>query len=133
MSRTVFKNIALVIVALVITSTSCRNRDTVPRVDFTLDLTLPENQTLNAIGGTVQVPQYSIVVGKGFNGYFAVTNFCTLHNCTLEYQSFSDELKCPCSSCLFNTQGGVTQGPATNPLIQYATQLNGQWLRVYSP
>ena len=136
MSRKIFLKLFLLVAVISLTGLSCRNKDEIPRVDFTIDLNdpnHPEYQSLNAIGGTVVIPEYQIMVGHGFNGYFAVSSYCTLHSCTLEYQSFSDELKCPCSSCLYSTNGGVVMGPASNPLIQYATQLNGQWLRIYSP
>ena len=123
----------LLLFAITLTNVSCRNKDEIPRVDFTLDLNDPQYSDLNYTGGQVIVDQYQILVGKGFNGYFAVTSFCTFHNCDLQYQASYDVLQCPCSSCQFSTSGEVLMAPATNPLIQYATQLNGQWLRVYSP
>jgi len=118
---------------VLLTAASCRNRDAIPRVDFTLDLSQPENQNLNATGGQVYIPEHGILVAKSVTGFIAVTGVCTTHGCTLEYQASYDELACPCSSCRFNSSGSVTMGPASTPLIQYATQLNGQWLRVYSP
>ena len=137
MSRTVFSKIILTIALVAVVSSGCRkNRDEIPRVDFTIDFSdpnHPEYQALNSTGGTVYFPEYGILVGKGFNGYFAVTGQCTAHACHLEYQYSFDQLKCPCYGCLFGLNGSVQMGPATEPLLVYATQLNGQWLRVYSP
>ena len=137
MNRNVFIKVFVLIALVAVVGSGCRkNRDTIPRVDFTIDLTdpnHPEYQALNSTGGTVYFPDYGLIVGKGFNGYFAVTGQCTAHSCTLEYQYSFDQLKCPCYGCLFGTDGSVQMGPATQPLIVYAVQQNGQLLRVYSP
>lgn len=136
MNRKDFLTLFLFVTVVSLTSLSCHNKDAIPKVDFTIDFNdanHPEYQSLNAIGGTVVIAQYQILVGKGVNGYFAVSSFCTYHNCTLGYQASYDVLQCPCATCQFNTSGGVIMGPATNPLIVYATQLSGQYLRVYSP
>lgn len=133
MNRNVFfKPLAFALVIL-LTAASCRNRDTVPRVEFTIDLTQPEYQALNATGGEVVVQEYGVLVAKSFNGYLAVSSQCTAHGCVLDYQPSYDVFQCPCATCQYNTQGGVMMGPATQPIVSYATQLNGQWLRVYTP
>jgi Rieske Fe-S protein len=137
MSRTLVIKFFTIIALVAVVTAGCRkNKDEIPRVEFTIDMNdpnHPEYQSLNSTGGTVYFPEYGILVGKSFNGYFAVTGQCTAHSCQLEYQYSFDQLKCPCYGCLFGVDGSVQMGPATQPLIQYATQLNGQWLRVYSP
>ncbi len=112
---------------------ACRNRDALPRVDFTIDLTDPTYSTLNATGGQFVFTNYSILVAKGVSGYLAVSSLCTHQNCTLNYQPAQDELVCPCQGSRFNSQGGVTMGPATSPLMVYATQQFGTQLRIYTP
>ncbi len=133
MNRIVFFKPLIVVLLIMLTTVSCRNRDTIPRVDFTIDLTQQEYQFLNATGGQVYIPENGVLVAKSVTGFIALTGQCTTHGCTLEYQASYDELACPCSSCRYNSSGAVIMGPASIPLIQYATQLNGQWLRVYTP
>src|SRR5687768_9098456 len=109
-----------VLLYLTIAATSCRNRDNVPRVEFTIDLTQPEYQMLNSTGGEVEVPEYGVLVAKSFNGYLAVSSQCTAHGCVLDYQPSYDAFQCPCSTCQYNTQGGVMMGPASQPIVSYA-------------
>jgi nitrite reductase/ring-hydroxylating ferredoxin subunit len=137
MSRTIFQKIFLVVALVAVVSYGCRkNRDEVPQVDFTIDINdpnHPEYQALNSSGSVVFIPEYGIGVGRTAGGaYFAVTGQCTAHSCELAYQ-YPDQLKCPCSSCLFNTDGTVAMGPASISLLVYAVQQYGQQLRIYTP
>ena len=110
---------------------ACNNRDNVPRVDFTIDLTDPQYQVLNSTGGQVVVN--TILIAKGISGFLAVSSICTHAQCTVQYQAFSNEYNCPCHGSKFDTKGGVLMGPASSPLQQYQTQLNGNSLRIYTP
>lgn len=137
MNRNVFFKVMLLALILVTIASGCRkNRDEIPRVDFTIDINdpnHPEYQNLNSSGSVVFIPEYGLAVGRTAGGaYFAVTGQCTAHSCELDYQ-YPDQLKCPCSACLFNTDGTVAMGPASAPLLVYAVQQNGQFLRIYSP
>ncbi|GDX48214.1 MAG: Rieske 2Fe-2S domain-containing protein [Bacteroidota bacterium] len=112
---------------------ACRNRDALPVIDFTIDLSDPTYAALNATGGQFVFSNYNVLVAKGITGYIAVSSLCTHQNCTLNYQAAQDELVCPCHGSRFNTQGGVTMGPAAGALMVFATQQFGTQLRIYTP
>jgi hypothetical protein len=110
---------------------SCGNRDAVPRVDFTIDLTQPQYNSLNNIGGSVLIN--NVIVCYGPNGYFAVSGYCTYDDVPLTFPPPYSNLYCPGCQSTFYTNGAVEFGLAKVPLIQYATQLNGTQLQVYTP
>ncbi len=110
---------------------SC-SRDEQQQVNFTIDLTDPQYSDLLNIGG-YKVINSSVIVAKDQNGnYVALSAICTHQQCTVEFQGFSNEFVCPCHQSHFDTNGGVTMGPATAPLTQYNVQLSGNFLHVYS-
>jgi cytochrome b6-f complex iron-sulfur subunit len=129
------KNLGLGVAGICVLNSipACRNRDALPIIDFTIDLSDPTYDALNNLGGQYVFSQYNVLVAKGVTGYIAVSSLCTHQNCTLNYQPAQDELVCPCHGSRFNTQGGVTMGPATGALMVYATQQFGTQLRIYTP
>ena len=78
----------------------------------------------------VQYSGGSILVAHLDDGsYHAMTSVCTHQGCAInQYNSGSKEFICPCHGSRFNTSGGVTNGPASSPLKQYATSVSGNQL-----
>ncbi len=110
----------------------CSKIDQFPDVDFYIDLLDPQYSILMNLGGYVYIS--NVIVFKGLdNNYYALSKVCTHQGCNVEYNVSYDEITCPCHGSHFDTDGKVTMGPATSPLPQYATQLIGTQLHVFTP
>ncbi len=100
-------------------------------VDFTLDLTLPENATLNNNGGSLA--KNGVVVARITSGEFAaISQICTHQTFNVVYQSGTQTFYCSNHGSKFDKDGTAIVGPATKPLHKYNTKLTGTSLRVYS-
>ncbi len=100
-------------------------------VDFTLDLTLPVNASLNSNGGSLL--KSGVIVAKTSAGaYIAVSSACTHEGSTINFNSAGNRFICPNHGANFSATGSVLLGPATSPLTKYNTTLAGTSLRVYS-
>jgi len=100
-------------------------------VDFTLDLTLPANASLNSNGGSL-LKSGVIVARTSAGAYIAVSSACTHQGSTINFNSAGNRFICPNHGANFSTTGSVLVGPATSPLAKYNTTLTGTSLRVYS-
>jgi cytochrome b6-f complex iron-sulfur subunit len=80
----------------------------------------------------VQYTGGSILVAHLDDGsYHAMTSVCTHQGCAIDqYNAGSKEFICPCHGSRFNTSGGVTNGPASTALKQYATSVSGNQLTI---
>ena len=78
----------------------------------------------------VQYTGGSVLVAHADDGtYHAMSAVCTHQGCSIDqYNSGSKEFVCPCHGSRFNTSGGVTNGPASTALKQYATTVSGNQL-----
>lgn len=100
-------------------------------VDFTLDLSLPENKALQNAGGSV-VHQKVIVARVDANTFTAVSLACTHQGTAVTYQSANKRFNCPNHGSNFDINGKVINGPASSSLSHYSTTLSGNSLRVFS-
>ncbi|MCX8491896.1 MAG: Rieske (2Fe-2S) protein [Cyclobacteriaceae bacterium] len=74
-----------------------------------------------------------VIVARTASGDFlAVSAICTNEGTTIQYQSGSNNFRCPNHGATFNASGQVTNGPANRPLTQFKTELIGTSLRVFS-
>ncbi len=64
----------------------------------------------------------NVVVARDANGLYAMSAVCTHAGCLLDdsSQTVSSGLSCPCHGSSFDGNGGVTHGPAREPLQHYA-------------
>ncbi len=112
----------------------CKNPDAITgptNVNFTLDLSQPANSALTHNGGYVY--NAGVIVARTTNGaYVAVSQTCTHAGSTIVYDSSANRFFCPAHGSAFATDGSVINGPASDPLTRYNTQLNGNLLKVYS-
>jgi cytochrome b6-f complex iron-sulfur subunit len=100
-----------------------------PVVDFTLDLTLPANSALNTIGGFIY--SNGVIVAKTTAGnIIAVSQACTHQGTTVQFQGTNNQFFCPNHGSTFNTNGGVTLGPASSALKQYNVTITSNSVRV---
>ena len=100
-------------------------------VDFTLDLTAPENTPLTNVGGYIYKDRIIVAHVKS-GSYAAVSSICTHAGSTVYYDLTLDRFHCPNHGSNYLTDGTVANGPAPSPLMRYNTTLSGSSLRVNS-
>jgi cytochrome b6-f complex iron-sulfur subunit len=108
------------------------NDDPTPAViDFTLDLTLPENSALQNVGGSLS--KDGVIIAKLSSTEFtAVSRACTHEGTNVNYRSTPQDFLCPNHGSVFDKNGSVKNGPAKTALKKYNTELTGNSLRVFS-
>ena len=100
-------------------------------VDFTLDLSSPNNSVLANTGGYVIV-NGSVVVGKANDGtYVAATRRCS-HEPRNEVRLRNNQWYCTAHGAQFSLTGRGLNSNGSNGLTVYQTELNGDLLRVFS-
>ena len=120
-------------IALANSMIGCNKSDvaTPGNVDFTLDLSTSAYSALKVNGG--YTVYNGVVVARTLSGtYIAVSAACTHEGQTVQYIASGNYFYCSRHGAKFNSNGAVTQGPASTSLAQYKTSLNGNSLRVYS-
>jgi cytochrome b6-f complex iron-sulfur subunit len=106
------------------------NSPSQPTVDFTLDLTSSANSALATNGGYLY--NSGVIVARTLTGAFiAVAQACTHQGVTVIYQSSANDFFCSAHGSTYSSNGGVTVGPATTALKQYACNLSGSSLHVH--
>ena len=111
---------------------SCNsNDDPAPNVDFTLDLSLPENSALVSAGGSLS--KDGVIVARISSSEFtALSRACTHAGTNVNYRITQQDFLCPNHGSIFDKAGSVKTGPATKALKKYNTELTGNSLRVFS-
>jgi len=99
-----------------------------PGTKIDVDLSLPSNAALNAVGGSVYVQ--SIVVVNTGTGYIALSSVCTHQQGTVAYNSVSGNFVCPNHGSVFSVGGSVVTGPAASPLQSYSISKTGNILTI---
>ncbi|NOT76883.1 MAG: Rieske (2Fe-2S) protein [Cyclobacteriaceae bacterium] len=96
--------------------------------DFTIDVS---TGALSNNGGFLV--QNGIIIGRTGTGTFiAVSAACTHQGTTIQYVAGSNTFHCPNHGSDYSSTGSVINGPATQSLVQYKTELTGNSLRVFS-
>jgi cytochrome b6-f complex iron-sulfur subunit len=109
----------------------CSEETVDPDIDFTLDLTAPENTALLNAGGSLGKNGTIIARIQG-DEFVALRRACTHEGTDVNYQSSKKNFRCPNHGSEFSTTGAVQIGPATRPLTMYNTELMGDQLHVFS-
>lgn len=110
---------------------SCAEETVDPVVDFTLDLTAPENAALQNPGGSLGKNGIIIARIQG-DEFVALKRACTHEGTDVNYQPSKQNFRCPNHGSEFSKSGAVQIGPATRPLTMYNTELTAGMLRVFS-
>jgi len=95
----------------------------------TVDLTSPDFATLKNVGGFAYKGDV-IIIRSSDTVYIALSKLCTHSDCTVSYNSSTQELPCPCHGSKFTKDGAVINGPAMSPLKKYDVKLNGNILTI---
>jgi len=132
------------LLAIMVSTLSCskKNEDLVPNtyVDITLYLGNPSNIKLNSIGGWVYVNggvKGIVVYKRSPEEFVAFDRNCTYkpsNSCsTIDVDASGITAIDSCCGSKFQIyDGSVVKGPATRPLRQYSTSLNGSALHIYN-
>lgn len=103
----------------------------------TIDISLPENQALASVGGTIALganhvdSQGILVYRSGSSTVKAFSRQCTHQGCTVD--PFAGGISnCPCHGSQFNLSGTPVVGPAQSPLDQYTATLSGNLITITS-
>jgi cytochrome b6-f complex iron-sulfur subunit len=105
---------------------STMNPDTVQ--GFDIDLSLPENASLNTTGNS-KIVHNVIIVNLG-TGFIALSSICTHQGCTVAYNPVSGNLECPCHGSVYSVSGNVLNGPAPRALMSYTVSRNGSVITI---
>jgi Rieske Fe-S protein len=99
-----------------------------PTVNFTLDLTKPENAALNTPGGSIA--SNGVLVIAFSSSYVGLAQSCTHQACNFGYAKNTNSLLCPCHGGTYDIDGKVTGGPPPAPLKKYSVTKNGTMLTI---
>ncbi len=109
---------------------SCSSEDPAPaNIDLSLDLTQPENAALQNVGGSLS--RDGVIIARiSTTSFTALSRACTHQGTPVNFRPNQGDFFCSNHGSVFNTSGGVVQGPANRPLRQYRAELSGNILRV---
>ena len=95
----------------------------VGKIDFTLDLTQPDNAKLKTVGQFVSAGL--IVVAHVKDGhYVAMLSVCTHASGSLWYRVSDNDFRCQDHGGLFNIDGNVKMQPPVKPVKLYSATLS---------
>ena len=104
---------------------------------ITVDLSLSENSALLTVGGTLALSDNELdnsgmlLYRKSESIVKVYSRNCTHAGCPIEGFSSAGISSCLCHGSKFDTNGNVTNGPATNPLKQYSATIAGNMVTIY--
>ena len=111
---------------------SCNRSAMDQRVDFTIDMSTPDNSPLQNLGGYVYHNDI-IIIHDAFGNFYALSKYCTLDLSILNYIASPSYLQCPVDQTEFATNGSVLNARnGAAGLTTYLTAQNGNYLRIYS-
>ena len=125
---------------IMINQSSCSSNPTAPNNSdetITLDLSLSENSALLTVGGALALTGNELdstgmlLYRQSASTVKVYSRNCTHAGCTIEGFSSVGVSSCLCHGSKFDTNGNVTNGPATNPLKQYSATIAGNMVTIY--
>jgi cytochrome b6-f complex iron-sulfur subunit len=97
--------------------------------DLTINMDDSSYSGLKNAGGFVVVSGVIVANTDGSN-YVALSSICTHQGCTVGYSAQNNNFPCPCHGSLYNSNGSVANGPATQALKQYTVSKAGNILTI---
>lgn len=78
------------------------------------------------VGSLEAVGNLALAVGRDAGGLYAMTLTCTHAGCNMATNGYvsASGVVCSCHGSRFNATGGVTQGPAQDPLAHFAVTVD---------
>ena len=96
---------------------------------FTIDL----GQNLSTVGSSKingNIVVIRIAASDDPSSFDALSLICTHQGCSMNYDSNNSVLFCPCHGSMFDMNGKVLQGPATQPVKKYTVTVSNNILTV---
>jgi len=88
---------------------------------------------LKMVGGSVVVKvkdRQLLLIRDGAASIRAFNPACSHRQCVVAYSAGEKKIKCPCHGSLFDLNGQVVHGPASQPLQSYPATLAGEQIIV---
>jgi len=99
-----------------------------PSSNFSIDISTPQYSALQTNGGAVYAN--NLIIARDNTGKFvALYDVCTHAGCTIQFNG-TNQFPCPCHGSIFDENGNVVNGPATQALKKYTTSLVGNILTI---
>ncbi len=98
-----------------------------------IDLTDPVNKDLTAAGGAMLLDTTSdtiMVIRMSATEVVAVSAICTHAGCSMNFNTGTSLIDCPCHGSQFSTTGAVVSGPANRAVRSYSVTLTGTTITV---
>ena len=96
----------------------------------TISINLSLQTALNTPGNWLLIENARTLVANINGSFIALTSVCTHLSCDKNWTFTSNRFTCTCHNSVFDSDGRVLQGPASQPLTKYGTQVNGTTLVV---
>lgn len=96
----------------------------------TISINLSLQTALNTSGNWLLIENARTLVANVNGAFVALTSVCTHSGCDRNWTFGNNRFTCTCHGSVFDPSGRVLNGPATAPLTQYGTQVNGTTLVV---
>ncbi|MDZ7764643.1 MAG: Rieske (2Fe-2S) protein [Melioribacteraceae bacterium] len=103
---------------------------------LTIDISLPENSSLQTVGGLLTLssndidPQGIFLYRQSESSVIAFSRECTHERCQVGAFGSNEIAACPCHGSRYDKLGNVVNGPAASSLRRYNTELNGNIITV---
>lgn len=97
--------------------------------EVTVDLSHEDFSNLGTVGGFAYSGDI-IIIRSSESNYIALSKICTHQGCTVSYNHDESQLPCPCHGSVYNTSGGVVNGPAEESLVKYNVTKEGDILTI---
>jgi cytochrome b6-f complex iron-sulfur subunit len=96
----------------------------------TITINLAMQTALNTSGNWLLIENAKTLVANVNGSFIALTSVCTHSGCDRNWTFASNRFTCTCHGSIFDPGGNVVQGPATQPLTSFSTQVTGTTLTV---
>lgn len=96
----------------------------------TISINLSIQTALSTSGNWLLIQNAQTLVANVNGSFIALTSVCTHTGCDRNWTFNNNRFTCTCHGSMFDPSGNVLQGPATQPLTQFGTQVNGTTLVV---
>lgn len=96
----------------------------------TIAINLSIQTALNTSGNWLLIENARTLVANVNGSFVALTSVCTHSGCDKNWTFGNNRFTCTCHGSIFDPSGNVLQGPATQPLTQFGTQVSGTTLTI---
>jgi cytochrome b6-f complex iron-sulfur subunit len=96
----------------------------------TITINLSIQSALNTSGNWLLIENARTLVANVNGSFVALTSVCTHSGCDKNWTFGNNRFTCTCHGSIFDPSGNVLQGPATQALTRFTSQVSGTTLTV---